>query len=152
MEPTPPDLAGGPRPVADTPPPRLVALFRGTIELDATALAADLRGLHVDLADATVTFDSHLGDVAWKNHRVRLADEAYPIGPAPSRESYLRIDKIMDVVKRAGCDAIHPGYGFLAENSALPRACAEASPPGSAARSPPRPLAYRQFAAAVAHR
>src|SRR5260370_54022 len=57
---------------------------------------------------------------------VRLADEAYPIGPAPSRESYLRIDKIMDVVKRAGCDAIHPGYGFLAENSALPRACVEA--------------------------
>jgi len=57
---------------------------------------------------------------------VRLADEAYPIGPAPSRESYLRIDKIMDIVKRTGCDAIHPGYGFLAENSALPRACAEA--------------------------
>src|SRR5882724_6463681 len=57
---------------------------------------------------------------------VRLADEAYPIGPAPSRESYLRIDKLMDVAKRAGCDALHPGYGFLAENPALPRACAEA--------------------------
>jgi acetyl-CoA carboxylase biotin carboxylase subunit len=57
---------------------------------------------------------------------VRLADEAYPIGPAPSRESYLRVEKLMDVAQRAGCDALHPGYGFLAENPALPRACADA--------------------------
>ncbi|MCL6565905.1 MAG: acetyl-CoA carboxylase biotin carboxylase subunit [Acidobacteriia bacterium] len=57
---------------------------------------------------------------------VRLADEAYPIGPAPSRESYLRIDRLMEVARRAGCDALHPGYGFLAENPALPRACREA--------------------------
>ena len=55
---------------------------------------------------------------------VRVSDEAYPVGPAPSRESYLRIDKLMDVARRAGCDALHPGYGFLAENPELPRACA----------------------------
>jgi acetyl/propionyl-CoA carboxylase alpha subunit len=57
---------------------------------------------------------------------VRLANEAYPIGPAASRESYLRIDKLMDVARKTGCDALHPGYGFLAENPALPRACADA--------------------------
>src|SRR5216684_2498842 len=57
---------------------------------------------------------------------VLYADEAMPIGPAPSRESYLRIDRILDAAKKTGAAAIHPGYGFLAENAGFARACRDA--------------------------
>ena len=57
---------------------------------------------------------------------VVYADQAMPIGPAPSRESYLRIDAIIDAAKKTGANAIHPGYGFLAENAGFARACRDA--------------------------
>ncbi len=56
---------------------------------------------------------------------VRYADEAYLLGPAPSRESYLRADKIIDIARKCGADAVHPGYGFLAERDDFAQACAD---------------------------
>ncbi|MES1245033.1 MAG: acetyl-CoA carboxylase biotin carboxylase subunit [Acidobacteriota bacterium] len=57
---------------------------------------------------------------------VLLADEAYPIGPAPSRESYLRAEAIVQLAVEIGADAIHPGYGFLSERAGFARLCREA--------------------------
>src|SRR6478735_10729321 len=57
---------------------------------------------------------------------VEMADEAVPIGPPVAAESYLVIDKIIDACKQSGAEAVHPGYGFLSEREAFPRALAKA--------------------------
>ncbi|MFA5941111.1 MAG: acetyl/propionyl/methylcrotonyl-CoA carboxylase subunit alpha [Sinimarinibacterium sp.] len=71
---------------------------------------------------------------------VRLADEAYCVGPAASRESYLRVERILEVAKDSGAQAVHPGYGFLSENEGFAEACAAAGiafigPPVAAIRA-----------------
>ncbi len=79
-------------------------------------------------------------DADVKARHVELADEAWPIGPAPARQSYLSIERIIDVARRSGTQAVHPGYGFLSENAEFAEACAAADivfigPPAAAIRA-----------------
>src|SRR5687768_6876727 len=90
-------------------------------------------------------------DVDREALHVLMADEAYPIGPAPAVESYLSIEKLVRVAKAAGADAVHPGYGFLAENARFAEACQDAGlvfigPPPAAIRSMGDKTAARRIA------
>src|SRR5262245_30299217 len=82
---------------------------------------------------------------------VQMADEAYAIGAAPAVESYLVAERLVQTARRAGADAIHPGYGFLSENAAFAESCARAGftllgPPGAAMRAVGSKTAARRLA------
>ena len=81
-----------------------------------------IRACH-EMGIAAVTVYS---DVDRASLHVRKADEAYPIGAPAASESYLNVQKILDVARRSGAEAIHPGYGFFSENAEFAQACADA--------------------------
>lgn len=97
-----------------TPPfKKILIANRGEIAIRITRACREL-----GIASAAVFSDADRDSL-----HVFLADEAYHIGPSPSKESYLNYQKIIEVALQAGADAIHPGYGFLSENAIFVRAC-----------------------------
>jgi 3-methylcrotonyl-CoA carboxylase alpha subunit len=114
-----------------------VSLFRKILIANRGEIACRVIRTARRLGIATVAVYSEADRSAM---HVDLAEEAWPIGPPPARESYLNIDAILDAVRNSGAEAVHPGYGFLSENAEFVEACAAAGvvfigPPAAAMRA-----------------
>src|SRR5580693_794410 len=126
-------------------------MFRKVLVANRGEIAVRIiRGLHeAGIASVAVYSDADRASLA-----VRMADEAAHLGPAPSSESYLRVDKIIDAALRHGAEAIHPGYGFLSENAEFAAAVTQAGltfigPPAEAIKKMGSKTAARQIAIAA---
>src|SRR3982751_2131637 len=94
---------------------------KGRVATGGETAVRVIRALHELDVEAVAVYSTADADAL----HVKLADEAVRIGPPPASESYLRIPNVIAAAATSGCDAVHPGYGFLSENPAFVQACEE---------------------------
>jgi 3-methylcrotonyl-CoA carboxylase alpha subunit len=126
-------------------------MFKKILIANRGEIASRIMATCREMGIATVAVYSEADRAA---RHVREADEAYEIGPAPATQSYLRGEKIIEVARQSGAEAIHPGYGFLSENATFVEACEAAGlvfigPPASAMRLMGSKIAAKQLAISV---
>ena len=126
-------------------------MFKKILIANRGEIAARIMATCREMGIATVAVYSEVDRTA---RHVREADEAYEIGPAPATQSYLRSEKIIEIARQSGAEAIHPGYGFLSENTGFVEACEAAGivfigPPAAAMRLMGSKIAAKRLAASV---
>jgi len=126
-------------------------MFKKILIANRGEIAVRIMATCREMGIATVAVYSEADRAA---RHVREADEAYEIGPSPAGQSYLRSEKIIEVARQSGAEAIHPGYGFLSENTAFVEACEAAGivfigPPAAAMRLMGSKIAAKNLARSV---